>query len=77
MAVKRKFKKIYFGSEVTFKGILLIAFWCGCRATDMVNEALNRGSSKQGNAIRAYVGSNCVVANHLEKIMKYISLLQL
>ena len=35
------------------------------RARLTVNRALNVGSSKHGNARRASVGENCVLASHL------------
>lgn len=45
-----------FDKVVMFRGL----------AMEMLNLALSAGSSKQGNARRASVGWNCVVAIHLK-----------
>lgn len=47
-------------------GMLNKAMWNLFLKIDMLNLALNWGSSKHGNAERAYVGSNWVVAKYLE-----------
>lgn len=39
------------------------------RPIEMVKVAFIAGSSKQGNADRAAVGSNCVTPSHLNKLM--------
>jgi hypothetical protein len=42
------------------------------RAMLILNLAFRAGSSKHGNALRASVGWNCVVAIHLEKFRKLV-----
>jgi hypothetical protein len=49
-----------FDIEVIFEG----------RAMLILNLAFRAGSSKHGNALRASVGWNCVVAIHLQKGIK-------
>jgi hypothetical protein len=44
------------------------------RAMLILNLALRAGSSKHGNALRASVGWNCVVAIHLERMWNIIEL---
>lgn len=58
---------VYGRMEVVASGVLLsdVAKWLG-RFTITENVALNRGSSKQGNAFRAWPGSNFDEANHLK-----------
>jgi len=49
-----------FDIEVMFEGWAML----------ILNLAFRAGSSKHGNALRASVGWNCVVAIHLEKCIK-------
>jgi len=42
------------------------AMWNLSLTIDILNRALNCGSSKQGKADLAYVGSKCVVAKYLQ-----------
>jgi hypothetical protein len=47
-------------------GMLKRAMWNLSLNIDILNRALNCGSSKQGKADLAYVGSKCVVAKYLQ-----------
>lgn len=59
--------KTYSGSDVRILGMLDKAVCPGNLATEMSKVARNRGSSKQGKALRALVASKCVVAMYLAK----------
>jgi len=51
--------------SVLFKAALLIDFIPSGLVMLIWNLAFSAGSSKHGKALRASVGSNCVVASHL------------
>ena len=57
----------YAGSEGRSFGMLDIEVILFGRAMLILNLAFSAGSSKHGNALRASVGWNCVVAIHLYK----------
>lgn len=59
--------------SVNLRGMLESDDKLADRARLTVKRALNAGSSKQGNARRASVGENWVLANHLQKCYTDVS----
>lgn len=58
----------YSGSEVFSRGMLLMELQSCVLAIFTWNLAFSAGSSKHGNALRAWVASNCVTAIHLKRV---------
>ena len=66
-------QRIYCG-VVFFSGMLEVAVLDWCRPRVIWNRAFMTGSSKQGNARRASVGENCVVAKYLHSKKKHTAI---
>ena len=54
-------------TDCSLSGMLKKTLWSSWWTIVTMNSAFSCGSSKQGKALRAYVGSKCVVASRLQK----------